>query len=114
MEYLIVENTVYVFQISSDFDAVFYSDELQEWRVLEDGDVGSLSEAWEKYVGRIEANLSGKELRLPLERELIWPRNSGETYYEESDADDEDLALELLPSYVTVVDNYLDILGGSK
>lgn len=114
MEYLIMENTVYVFQRTSEFDAVFYSDERREWRVLEDGDAGSLTEAWEKCVGRIETDLSGKELRMLLERWLIWPRNSGEAEYEDSEDNNEDLALELLPSYVTVVENYLDILGGTK
>ena len=115
MEYLLLENTIYVLQLDlEDFQAVYYSDEGGEWRVLADGDAGSLAEAWEKCVSGIEAELSGKELRLLLEREKIWPRDSEELEFEEAKASGKDLALELLPSYVTVVEHDLDILGGTK
>ena len=115
MEYLLLENTIYVLQLDlEDFQAVYYSDEGGEWRVLADGDAGSLAEAWEKSVGRIEAEFSGKEVRLLLEREMIWPRDSEDTGYEEKNTGKKDLALERLPPFVTLVDTYLDILGGTK
>lgn len=115
LDYLILADTVYVLQLRvKDFQALCYSDELGEWRVLAAGDAGPLSEAWEKCVSGIEAELSGKELRLLLEREKIWPRDSEELEFEEAKASGKDLALELLPSYVTVVEHDLDILGGTK
>lgn len=115
MEYLLLENTVYVFQLNlEDFQAVYYSDEYGEWRVLADGDAGSLAEAWEKCVAEIEPEHSCKTPRLLLERWMVWPRGSEDSGYEKTDAGEEDLALELLPSFVTLVDTYLDILGGTK
>ena len=115
LEYLILPDTIYVFQLLvKDFQAVCYSDELGEWRVLAAGDAGALSEEWEKCVGRIETDISGKEVRLLLEREMIWPRDSEEMEYEDAKASGTDLALELLPPFVTLVDTYLDILGGTK
>ena len=114
-DYLLLENSVYVFQLQTeDVQAIYYSDEHGEWRVLADGDCGSLTEAWEKTVEGIEPELSGKTPRLLLERWMIWPRDSGDSGYEETDAGEEDLALELLPPFVTLVEQYLDILGGTE
>ena len=45
---------------------------------------------------------------------MIWPRDSGDSGYVETEAREGDLALELLPSFVKLVDNYLDILGETK
>ncbi|MBR6119429.1 MAG: hypothetical protein IKQ04_03815 [Oscillospiraceae bacterium] len=104
-----------MFQLQTeDFQAIYYSDEYGEWRVLADGDCGSLTEAWEKTVEGIEPELSGKTPRLLLESWMIWPRDSGDSGYEETDAGEEDLALELLPPFVTLVEQYLDILGGTE
>ena len=115
MEYLLLENVAYVFELYiEDFQAIYYSDEHGEWRVLADGDYGPLTEAWEKSVERIEPELSGKIPRLLLERWMIWPRDSGDSGYVETEAREGDLALELLPSFVKLVDNYLDILGETK
>lgn len=115
VEYLLLENVAYVFELYiEDFQAIYYSDEHGEWRVLADGDAGPLTEAWEKSVERIEPELSGKIPRLLLERWMIWPRDSGDSGYVETEAREGDLALELLPSFVKLVDNYLDILGETK
>ena len=115
VEYLLLENVAYVFELCiEDFDAIYYSDEHGEWRVLADGDAGPLTAVWEKSVERIEPELSGKIPRLLLERWMIWPRDSGDWGYVETEAREEDLALELLPPFVKVVENYLVILGGTK
>ena len=114
-DYLLLENSVYVFQLQTeDVQAIYYSDEHGEWRVLADGDCGSLTEEWKKTVEGIETAYSGKTPRLLLERWMIWPRDSGDSGYEETDAGEEDLALELLPPFVTLVEQYLDILGGTE
>lgn len=115
VDYLLLENVAYVFELYiEDFQAIYYSDEHGEWRVLADGDYGPLTEAWEKSAERIEPELSGKIPRLLLERWMIWPRDSGDSGYVETEAREGDLALELLPSFVKLVDNYLDILGETK
>lgn len=115
MEYLLLENTVYVLELNMEvFQAIYYSDEHGEWRVLADGDAGPLAEAWEKCVAALEPEPSDKTPRLLLERSVVWPRGSEDEGYEEKDAGEKDLALELLPPYVKLVDSYLDILGGTK
>lgn len=115
MEYLLLENTVYVLELNMEvFQAIYYSDEHGEWCVLADGDAGPLAEAWEKCVAKIEPEISDKTPRLLLERSMIWPRGSEDQGYEENGAGEKGLALELLPSFVKLVDNYFDILGGTK
>ena len=115
VEYLLLENVAYVFELCiEDFEAIYYSDEHGEWRVLADGDAGPLAEAWENCVAKIGPEISDKTPRLLLARWMICPRDSGDSGYVETEAREEDLALELLPPFVKVVENYLDILGGTK
>lgn len=105
IEYLISRDEIFLFQLCSDvFEGIFYHDIDNEWKVNLDGDWESLDVEWQKCKRKLECIPEGTEITMLVKENCLLPRYTGKE--DESD----DCARELLPTFVSVVTEYADVL----
>ena len=103
LDYLLFDNTIFLFEPDC-LDGVFYDDPAGEWMVNLDGDIKPLAEEWNACKSQIENNRAGMPVLMLLKDEHLFPREGG------TNTETDHCARDLLPAYVRVVANYMDIL----
>lgn len=105
-DYLIVQDSVFLFPMCLDvFGGICYHTQKCKWEVDFDGELFPLDDEWEKYKSTIAESEQGMPCYLLIKQCQLSPCHNDTEEFSEN------YALDLLPPYVRIVQNYIDILA---
>lgn len=107
-DYLIIQDSIFLFPMCQDvFGGISYNTQKCEWVVDFDGESFSLNDEWEKYKRTITDIGHGLPCYLLIKQCDLNPCHN------DSEEFSENYALDLLPPYVHIVQQYIDIITGA-
>ena len=106
LDYLIAQDSIFLFPMCRDvFGGICYHTKKRIWEVDFDGELFPLDDEWEKYKSTISESAQGMPCYLLIRQCELSP------CHDDTEEFSEDYALDLLPPYVRVVQEYIDILA---